>query len=173
QPHPGDVGVGDGDGHRASQPQRRADGHADDHGHDEQREQQRGGHRAVSVRSSSRRSLRANTCSARPAISALNTGNQIEYHHCGTPMPGEVSSYWYWSQTTGRLSTPMVMNNSATSNAPICASRRRRPLLPASAKNSMRMCASRTTADAPPTSASTIMRNVEISSVQANDTSVK
>ena len=34
---------------------------------------------------------RMNRPTARSVMRAENTGSQIEYHHCGTPMPGEVS----------------------------------------------------------------------------------
>ena len=42
---------------------------------------------------------------ARAAISAESSGSQIEYHHCGTPMPGEVSSKRKSSHTTRVLMT--------------------------------------------------------------------
>ena len=67
----------------AGQAERRADGHAQQQQHHERGEQQRRDH--------ARRPRRTNRPSARPAIATDITGSQIVYHHCGTPMPGEVS----------------------------------------------------------------------------------
>ena len=100
-------------------------------------------------------------------------GSQIEYHHCGTPMPGEVSSKRKSSHTTRTLSAAIRKNRMATMAAPNWASPLRRAMLPLSAKYSMRMCRSRATAAEPATMASRIIRNTENSSVHAKDWSVK
>jgi hypothetical protein len=75
---------------------------------------------------------------ARSVIRAETTGSQIEYHHCGTPMPGEVSSKRKSSQTTRTLSTAMMANSSATISAEAGQALRRDGA--AVGKNSMRIC---------------------------------
>ncbi len=93
QAEPLRIAVGQRDAGRAGQAQRRADRHADQHQHDEGDEQQRGDHCAPSPvvgRGAPRRMNEA--ARARSAIADDTIGSQIEYHHAGTPMPGEVSS---------------------------------------------------------------------------------
>ena len=106
-------------------------------------------------------------------MATLRIGSHIVYHHCGTPMPGEVSPYCTSSHSTRADSTASSANSSATSPAPNWASVRWRRSGPLSAKNSMRMCRLRATAAEPATMASTIIRNTDTSSVHANDTLVK
>ncbi len=67
----------------------------------------------------------------------------------------------------------MTPNSRATVAAPSMDRRLLRRAEPPSAKYSMRMCWSRATAAEPAMSASAIIRNTEISSVQANEELVK
>ena len=71
------------------------------------------------------------------------------------------------------LSTAISANSRNTMMAPKRASARWRAGGPLSAKYSMRICRLRATEAEPATSDSTIIRNTENSSVQANDWSVK
>ena len=101
------------------------------------------------------------------------TGSQIVYHHCGTPMPGEVSPKRMSSHTMRVLRTAIRVNSRNTVMAPKRAKARWRAREPLSAKNSMRIWRLRATEAEPATSASTIIRNTENSSVQAKDWLVK
>src|SRR5262249_6263130 len=136
-------------------------------------EQERGDHACFSSSTADSRPLRMNRPMARQVMSAENTGNHTEYHHCGTPMPGEVSSKRKSSHTTRTLSTAMTPKSKAVISAPKRASTWRRRAEPPSANHSIRMCTSRATAAEPATMASRIMRKTEISSVQANEELVK
>ena len=83
QTEPLHVGIGQCDAGCTGQPQGRADRHAKQKHDDEGDKQQRRNH--------ARRPRRMNRPSARPAIDTDMMGSQIVYHHCGTPIPGEVS----------------------------------------------------------------------------------
>ncbi len=106
-------------------------------------------------------------------MARLRIGSHMLYHHCGTPMPGEVSPYCTSSHSTRADSTAISANSSATRAAPKRASARWRDSGPASAKYSMRMCRLRATAAELATMASTIIRKIDTSSVQANEALVK
>ncbi len=172
QPEPGRFGIRDRDGGRAGQAERGADRHAGGHHAQEDREKKRRDH-GRSPFAPAAAPWRRKRPMARSVISADSSGSQMEYHHCGTPMPGDVSPNRQSSHVTRALSTAMTANRTATERAPKRARRRRRTAEPPSAKYSMRMCTSRATAAEPATSASTIIRKTEISSVHAKEELVK
>src|SRR5690606_12770662 len=167
QAEPGDVLVGQHDGQRAGHAERHAYRHADHHQDRENREQQGGDHRA------GLRHRRRSVPAVRSTIAAARMGSQIEYHQVGTPIAGEVSSYMYSSITRRTERTVSRLKNSSTTLLASSTSARRRAGVPPSATASMRIWWLRTKAALPPAMVSTMSRKIEISSVQANDWSVK
>ena len=79
--------VGHGDGRGPREAQRRGNGHAGEHGAQEHQEEQRGDHGCGPARRK-----RLNRPRARSAMASDKMGSHIEYHHWGTPRPGEISS---------------------------------------------------------------------------------
>src|SRR5690606_36054964 len=90
QTEPLGVQIGHHDGQGAGNAQRHAYRHADDHQDDKHNEQGGNDHAWP-------RSKRRNMPAMRKDMANENTGIQIEYHHVGTPIAGEVSPQLYSS----------------------------------------------------------------------------
>src|SRR5690606_32128391 len=166
KPIPVCVQIGQYDGECSRHAQRDTDRGADQHQHRKRDEQQRRDHGRL-------RSRRCSMPATRSAIPVARIGIHIEYHHVGMPIAGDVSPQLYSSYTMRAESTASKMKNRSVTRRLTIASLRWRVGEPPSANSSMRICWLRTNAVAAAVSVSRISRKMDISSVQANEPSVK